>query len=116
MGSGAAAGVSLATDMRMRFDFSLDYRVFAFALIAATLAGLLAGLVPAVQASKTNLSDAMKEGGDRGWKRSPALASQRPRRRATRSLAGPPGGGRAVRAKHAERRRDGLGDSRSKGD
>jgi predicted permease len=65
-GAAVLAGVSLATDIRMRFDFSLDYRVFAFALIAATLAGLLAGLVPAVQASKTNLSDAMKEGGDRG--------------------------------------------------
>jgi predicted permease len=44
------------------FDFSLDWRVFAFGLGAAVLTGMLVGLVPAFRASRTNLNDVLHEG------------------------------------------------------
>jgi putative ABC transport system permease protein len=39
-----------------------DLRVFGFAFLVSTLCGLLFGLIPALQASKTNLLDTIKEG------------------------------------------------------
>src|SRR5690606_30965575 len=45
----------------VRFDFVLDARVLAFALGASAATALLAGLVPAVSASKTSLVPALKE-------------------------------------------------------
>ncbi len=52
-----------ATDMPVDFDFVLDYNVFAFTLVAAVLTGIIAGLVPAFQASRTDLATTLKEGG-----------------------------------------------------
>src|SRR5262245_10996931 len=43
--------------------FDLDYRVFGFTLLTALLAGLAAGLVPALQASRPNLNSAIKDEG-----------------------------------------------------
>ncbi len=43
-------------------DTSLDVRVFAFATLAAVLATVLIGLVPALQAAASNLSDQIKSG------------------------------------------------------
>jgi predicted permease len=43
-------------------DTSLDARVFAFATLAAVVAALLIGLVPALQATSRNLHDHIKEG------------------------------------------------------
>ncbi|HYW72281.1 MAG TPA: ABC transporter permease [Pyrinomonadaceae bacterium] len=40
-----------------------DYRVFGFTLLMALLAGLAAGLAPAVQASRPNLNSAIKDEG-----------------------------------------------------
>lgn len=44
-------------------EITLSVPVLLFALAACTLSGLVAGLVPAWQASRTNAADAMKEGG-----------------------------------------------------
>jgi putative ABC transport system permease protein len=43
-------------------DIDLDARVLMFTLAAAVLTGILAGLAPAWQSARLNLSDALKEG------------------------------------------------------
>lgn len=42
-------------------DVTLDYRVFAFALLCSVLTGLIFGTVPAWLASRTNVNQALKE-------------------------------------------------------
>ena len=44
---------------------SLDWRVLLFALGISALVGALAGMIPALKASRTNLASTMKEGGSR---------------------------------------------------
>ena len=47
-------------------ETSIDARVFLFALGVSILTGLIFGLVPALQASKTDLAESLKEGGRGG--------------------------------------------------
>jgi putative ABC transport system permease protein len=47
-------------------DIQLDTRTLLFTLAAAILSGILAGLAPAWQCSRPNLTDALKEGGRGG--------------------------------------------------
>ena len=47
-------------------DMDLDGRALLFTLAAAVASGVLAGLAPAWQCSRPNLSDALKEGGRGG--------------------------------------------------
>lgn len=56
--AGAADGRLLSVH-----EVKLDLGVFAFAFVITTLAGLVLGAVPALQASKPVLHDALKEGG-----------------------------------------------------
>ncbi len=44
-------------------DFSPDYRIFTFALLVSLMAGVVAGLAPALQSSRLNLSGALKDEG-----------------------------------------------------
>jgi putative ABC transport system permease protein len=44
----------------------LDYRVLTFAFVVSALTGILFGLVPALQASKLDVSSSLKEGGRSG--------------------------------------------------
>lgn len=51
-----------ALGSQLLFDFSFDWRVFAFGLGAALLTGLLVGSAPAFRVSRTNLSQVLHEG------------------------------------------------------
>src|SRR4029077_12295781 len=63
-GSGLGAGASLLADQIPRADeISIDARVLLFALGASLLTGVLAGVLPAIRAGRTDLNDALKEGG-----------------------------------------------------
>lgn len=44
-------------------DLSPDYRIFTFVLLVSLLAGVVAGLAPALQSSRPNLSGALKDEG-----------------------------------------------------
>ena len=63
------------------FGIRLDYRVFAFALLAVILSGLFSGLGPARQAVKLNVAEALKSeqgatGTRRGWQKKLLVVGQ----------------------------------------
>ena len=47
-------------------QIGIDYRVLTFALVVSALTGILFGIVPALQASKLDVTSALKEGGRSG--------------------------------------------------
>ncbi|MGH9861447.1 MAG: ABC transporter permease [Candidatus Acidiferrales bacterium] len=55
--------VRLPGDLPFRFDFALDWRVFAFTAAVTLAVGVIVGLLPALRASRTNLNDTLREGG-----------------------------------------------------
>ena len=55
---------ALGTHLILNFRF--DWRVFAYALGAAVLAGAVMGLVPALRGSRVNLNDFLHDGGHAG--------------------------------------------------
>jgi predicted permease len=64
--------ISLHTAMPTVLDFRFDWRVFAYALAAAALTGMLVGITPAMRVSRTDLSEVLREGGRTatgGWQR-----------------------------------------------
>src|SRR5262249_26739820 len=75
---GAAVGLPLAiwglrllislspSDFPRLNEINIDLRVLAFTLIAAALCGLIFGLSPALQSSRINLNETLKEGGRSG--------------------------------------------------
>jgi predicted permease len=48
------------------FDLRLDWHIFGFTFLAALITGVIAGLVPSLQASRTDLADTLKAGGRSG--------------------------------------------------
>lgn len=62
-GSSLVGQVNLATDLPVRLDFGFDWRIFSFAFGAALLTGIIVGIVPAIRASRGNLSQILHEGG-----------------------------------------------------
>jgi predicted permease len=61
--SSGLGSMKLGTDLPARLDFTFDWRVFAYAFACAVLTGIAAGIVPAVRASRGNLSSILHEGG-----------------------------------------------------
>ena len=59
--------IRLPTDIPIRlFDLEMDWRIFAYSFVAAMLTGLIAGIIPALQTSRTDLAQTLKEGGRAG--------------------------------------------------
>ena len=56
------AAILLGGQLETHIDTSLDIRVFGFAALAAMVAALLVGLIPASQATAGNLSEQIKQG------------------------------------------------------
>ncbi len=63
----ALMSVHIPTDVPIRlFDMRMDWRIFGFSFLAALLTGMIAGLLPSLQASRTDLADTLKAGGRSG--------------------------------------------------
>lgn len=59
--------IQIPTDIPLRlFDLRMDWRIFVFSFIAALTTGVVAGLMPALQTSRTDLADVLKAGGRSG--------------------------------------------------
>lgn len=61
--SGYIGSMSLGTSLPVRLDFHFDWRVFAYGFAAALATGLVVGMVPALRASRGNLSEILHDGG-----------------------------------------------------
>ena len=61
--SGSISSILPKSNPPFHFDFRFDWRVFAYTLGAALLAGFFVGLWPALRAARTNLSAVLHEGG-----------------------------------------------------
>ena len=57
----------------------MDYVVFGFLAAICVLTGILFGLAPALQVSKTNVNEVLKEGGRGNERRPPRALAQRRR-------------------------------------
>ncbi len=57
-----ALGMDALASLTISFDFGVDFRVFMFALMASVATGLAFGLVPALRASRPQLTAALKGG------------------------------------------------------
>src|SRR5271154_6291202 len=62
-GSAVAGSIRVGTELPVNLDFSLDWRIFAFAFAAALLTGLIVGAGPAVRIARADLSSILHEGG-----------------------------------------------------
>jgi predicted permease len=59
--------IRIPTDLPLHlFDLRVDWRVFAFSFLVALITGIVAGLMPAMQAHRTDLADTLKVGGRSG--------------------------------------------------
>ncbi len=50
-------------DFALRLAFTFDWRVFAYVAGVALVAGIVAGVAPALRTSRTNLNETLREGG-----------------------------------------------------
>jgi putative ABC transport system permease protein len=48
------------------FDLTMDWSIFGFSCLIATLTGVIAGIIPALQASRTDIAETLKAGGRSG--------------------------------------------------
>ncbi len=62
-GGVAFANINLNVDLPLNLNFGFDWRVFAYASIAALATGAVVGIAPALRASHGNLNAILHEGG-----------------------------------------------------
>jgi predicted permease len=62
-GNSALSAIHLQMGFPIHLNFGFDGRDLAFAIVAAVLAGIVVGAVPAVRAARADPSDALHEGG-----------------------------------------------------
>ncbi len=62
-GSRAFSSIPLHTSFPIILDFHFDWRVFAYALAAAVLTGVIVGIVPALRAARGDINEILHEGG-----------------------------------------------------
>jgi predicted permease len=62
-GSSLLSSIPIHMDVPVRFNFSFDWRLFAFAWAVALATGVIVGFVPAVRASRQNLGAVLHEAG-----------------------------------------------------
>jgi putative ABC transport system permease protein len=62
----AISAINLGTKLPIRLDFSFDWRVFIYSLIAALFTGFIVGAWPAIRASRSAASPVLQEGGRSG--------------------------------------------------
>jgi predicted permease len=63
----ALMSIHIPTDIPLHlFDLRMDWRVFRFSFLAALLTGVVAGILPALQGSRSDLADVLKAGGRSG--------------------------------------------------
>jgi len=63
----ALTSIQVPIDIPLRlFDLRLDWHIFVFAFVVALLTGVVAGLIPSLQAARTDLADTLKAGGRSG--------------------------------------------------
>ena len=62
-GSAMISSINLHVDLPILLNFGFDWRVFTFAFVAATLTGIIVGVVPALRASRSDLNEVLHEGG-----------------------------------------------------
>jgi len=56
-------GVRPIGDFPIRFGFTFDWRVFTYVAVVCLFSGVVAGLVPALRVSRTNINDTLRESG-----------------------------------------------------
>jgi len=61
--SSTFSSIPLHTSLPIILDFHFDWRVFAYALVAAVLTGVLVGIVPALRAARSDVNEILHEGG-----------------------------------------------------
>jgi predicted permease len=69
LGGWASHGISdlrLASEIPVRLDFGIDWRVFLYALAAAVCTGVIVGLWPALRVTRSNVNETLREGGRSG--------------------------------------------------
>ncbi len=62
-GSTAFSSIPLHTSLPIILDFHFDWRVFAYALGAAILTGVLVGIMPGLRAARSDVNEILHEGG-----------------------------------------------------
>ena len=62
-GSSLLGSLNLHTDLPIHLDFGFDWRVFGYAFSAAFITGIVVGIVPAVRASRGNISAVLHQTG-----------------------------------------------------
>ncbi len=60
--SGAIGSINLGTKLPLVLDFGLDWRVFAYSLLAALVTGVIVGAWPALRAARGGLSAGLQDG------------------------------------------------------